>query len=67
VDGAARKSKQKSISNEEMIAKEQASTSTDKPEFTRAELEKLAKEKDISFNPAITDENLRKKIFNAGE
>lgn len=67
VDGSTRKDKQKKLTNDEVIAQEQASTSTEKPTFTRAELEKLAKENGITFNPAITDENLQKKIFAGNE
>lgn len=65
VDGAPRKSKEKKVTNEEMLEMEQKNVSTDRPTFTRAELEKLAREKDIAFNPAITDEKLHAKIFNA--
>lgn len=63
VDGTPKKTKEKKLTNEDIIQKEQDSTSTDKPEFTRPELEKLAKENSISFNPSITDEALKRKVF----
>lgn len=55
------------ISNEDIIEQEMNSTSPQgaKTTLTRAELEKIATDKRIPFNPAISDSALYNKIFNA--
>lgn len=66
VDGHPKANTPKQFTNEEILAQEQASTSTGRPSFSRTELEQMAKEKNIRFNPAIGDDKLYAKIFNAG-
>jgi len=64
VDEFAERNTQKGFSNDEMIQMEQDNKTTEKLNFSREELEKLATEKNIGFNPAITDVKLHQKIFN---
>jgi len=63
VDANPKKTKTKTLTNEEILAKEQENTDGGKPKFTRAELEPLAKDNGITFNPAISDEKLYDKVF----
>lgn len=68
VDGGAERNIAKTLSNEEVIDLEQKSSNAKdgvKKTITRDELEKMARERDIAFNGAITDKALYKKIFNS--
>ncbi len=65
IDASTERNIQKQFSNDEVIQMEQDNETTEKPRFSRAELEKLAGEKNITFMPEITDTKLYQKIFNA--
>ncbi|MEE9356574.1 MAG: hypothetical protein V3U75_13370 [Methylococcaceae bacterium] len=53
------------MTNDEVLEQEQANTSTQKTVLDRAQLEKIAHDRDITFNKAISDEKLHAKIFTA--
>lgn len=66
VDGGARTEKAGKVSNEDIIAAEQRSTSTaDDPRtrFTLPELKKLADEKQIPYHPSIGFDTLYAKLY----
>lgn len=65
VDASSERSIQKQLTNDEIIAMEQKEKTTGKPQFSREELEKLAKDKNIPFDPRISDDKLYAKIFNS--
>lgn len=66
VDGVQRQEKAGKVSNEDIIAAEQRSTSTaDDPRtrFTLPELKKLADEKQIPYHPSIGFDTLYQKLY----
>lgn len=64
VDAGVEKNTPRTLSNDEVLAQEGENQIMNDSRLSRAELEQLAKEKNISFNKAITDEALHAKIFN---
>ena len=66
-DAKPKRTKEKKITNEEMIDIEQNSPGDPQDTLSREELEKIAEQKGISYNKNISDKNLYKKIFSEAQ